>query len=58
VQRRGFIFLLEIYGGVGSTYDWPLRVLLKGNAKASGGGRASGATTSSRRLAILQHPRV
>jgi glycyl-tRNA synthetase len=61
-KRRGFIFpSSEIYGGVGSTYDFGhYGVLLKGNVKnewwrAMVGGRDDIVALDS---AILQHPRV
>jgi glycyl-tRNA synthetase len=61
-KRRGFIFpSSEIYGGVGSTYDFGhYGVLLKGNVKAQWWRAMLGEREDIVALdsAILQHPRV
>src|SRR3954463_14794681 len=61
-KRRGFIFpSSEIYGGLGSTYDYGhYGVLLKSNVKAEWGrGVLQGPDgTGALHSAILQHPKV
>src|ERR1700709_160366 len=61
-KRRGFIFpSSEIYGGLGSTYDYGhYGVLLKNNVQAAGGRAEPQQHDEIVPLdsAILQHPRV